>query len=257
MIANFQVRIEAAKCLGELGPNDLKTLSLKSDFGFHCRNDDTPLHRLLSTALRILSNLIVDDNLEVRKRSSNALHALLSTNDGDSIYLEGKSRFKNLNYLMPFRGWKKNDLKMKVNQNIFLKNVNNAKSWAPQEHKTWITGLVKSFLTCFFDSSKVVQSFQELCEISSYFSEQVFPIIMDLILSLEEEEYNSVISSNINKFFHECLKNIMNEPQGEWNQTSVQCLIDAVDYLRIQRNYEHKYRLILSIAHSLNYCGEK
>lgn len=83
-VENLEVRLEAARCLGELGPADLTTLVLQTDL---CTLDFKYTHFELVTAriLAVFVHYIVDPNVEVVRATSAALYRVLQSKEGRSV----------------------------------------------------------------------------------------------------------------------------------------------------------------------------
>lgn len=81
---NAQTRLEAARCLGEIGPADLTTLVLQTDLGildFRYTHFELVTGRILGVFVRY----IVDADVEVVKATSAALYKVLQSKEGRSI----------------------------------------------------------------------------------------------------------------------------------------------------------------------------
>ncbi|KAG7199579.1 hypothetical protein KM043_014186 [Ampulex compressa] len=82
--ANDKISMEAAKCLGELGPADLTTMVLY--LGKSYVKEISDLFEILSYKIVIeLIDLLIHNNIELRKASSNALHTVLSSAWGQKL----------------------------------------------------------------------------------------------------------------------------------------------------------------------------
>lgn len=81
---NLEVSMEAARCLGELGPADLTTLVLQTDLN---TLDFKYTHFELITGkiLGVFVEYIVDPDIEVVKATSSALYKVLQSKEGRSV----------------------------------------------------------------------------------------------------------------------------------------------------------------------------
>lgn len=232
--------MEAAKCLGELGPADLTTLVLQPENNFYTlQKEDNPLNKLLKLSITTLTDLIISDSVKEKKVAVAALYAILSTGEGNHILQDKSSGIENVAYLTPFRNQGQLPANLTIRVNQFVSNIDREELWIPSDHETWIINLVKSILGSCAESSNIVTAFNNLSEINSQFAQKIFPLLLDYILLAKNKTCNDVINRNINCFFSNFFEDVKSQNP---NQTSVQCMVDVVDYIRIERNCAGIYK---------------
>lgn len=90
-----QVRMEAAKCLGELGPADLSTLVMRREESESAENISSPEERLVDQVTQILGQLVQTEALPVKRAACEALYGIMHCQNAQS-----QSQFSA--FLLPF-----------------------------------------------------------------------------------------------------------------------------------------------------------
>lgn len=239
---NSDVKTEAAKCLGELGPADLTTLVLKPKHD-GVKSKEHAFKKLLRSSSILLHDLMIHEDRAVREKASECLYALLSTTEGTKI-VEGEVFPRKISdCLAVFRNPKVASLNLKIDPEAFRANVDLPYLWIPNDHEKWIAGLVKAILKALTDSSGLIPAFSGLVDVHWPFAESIFPMLVDSLLNVKNNSpiYKKTISFYVDKFFQENFST-EKEVSSTANQKSVQCLVDVIDYIRVQRNYEGIYK---------------
>lgn len=230
--------MEAAKCLGELGPSDLTTLVLKPENNFLISEQaDFAVNILLKSSLNVLVHLLINDNFLIKKASSKALLAILSTRKGKDILRSHVKNQKSFECLLPFETDSNEDLKLKIKKDFFMNRMSDENLWKPNDHEKWIVNLVENLLQSFFDSKGVISAFRELIRVNWKFAEHLFPLIVDVIIYSDNTDCIRIIKNNFRIFFENNF-NYKNKFHSFVNKRSVQCMLNIVDYIRMQRNQE-------------------
>jgi hypothetical protein len=85
---NFQIRREASRCLGELGPADLTTMILKLEKSQELQENVFRNNSSLMFTAHIVSVLVdylVDENIIVVEAASAALYKILASWEGQQV----------------------------------------------------------------------------------------------------------------------------------------------------------------------------
>jgi hypothetical protein len=82
---NFQIRREASRCLGELGPANVTTMILKPEKSQEFQENvsrNSSVFMFTSHTVNILVDYLVDENITVVETASAALYKIFSSSDG-------------------------------------------------------------------------------------------------------------------------------------------------------------------------------
>jgi hypothetical protein len=85
---NFQIRREASRCLGELGPADLTTMILKPEKSQQFQGDVFRNSYILMFTAHIVSVLVdylVDEKITVVEAASAVLYKILASREGQQV----------------------------------------------------------------------------------------------------------------------------------------------------------------------------
>jgi hypothetical protein len=85
---NLQIRLEASRCLGELGPADLTTMILKPEQSQNFQGNEfqnNPMLMFTSCVLRAAVDCLVDENISVVEAASAALYKILAFREGQQV----------------------------------------------------------------------------------------------------------------------------------------------------------------------------
>jgi hypothetical protein len=88
MKLNFQIRQEASRCLGELGPADLTTMILKPEKSQELQEDEfrnSPILMFTAHIVRAVVDYLVDENISVVEAASAALYKILASREGQQV----------------------------------------------------------------------------------------------------------------------------------------------------------------------------
>uniref|UniRef100_A0A1B6BXN6 Serine/threonine-protein kinase ATM n=4 Tax=Clastoptera arizonana TaxID=38151 RepID=A0A1B6BXN6_9HEMI len=253
---NPAVRMEAARCLGELGPGNLTTLVLKPDLK-HTSSSD--LLELLCFATSQLLFYIFDVDANTVQEASTALYSIFSSFQGRSVY--NKLSDANKMILYPFiHSLKKSKTKVQSGSptEIEIRSVaeNFCTNW-PCSHQQWITHLVCSMLDVC-----QLQYLVPICKIKVSFAQSLFPYIISILLEISDlSKY--IIIEEVNKFFSISAKEELKSSQTDnfenvyCNRASVQCMLTVVNRIRLH-NTELRKPLdlnFLNIAKAAQFCS--
>lgn len=254
-----KIALEASKCLGELGPADLTTMILHPEKRYCIESHDV-LDSVLITAVGLLSSYIVEGDVKLRNASADALYSILSTNHTQSILTTDNVK---ISYVRPFIA----DKPSKSDRIVFnQENVNICFSvdndlWVDKtqkSYKEWLIPATTRVVSCF--ESPFLQCFIPICQNSIEFCEETLPRVFYLIMS-ENPALTKTVCSCINNYFrsHFDLKNNINSSSQNSNLTcnreSVQCMLNVVNFIRIQSK---DYKLGLDyapIAKAAQFCS--
>lgn len=228
------MRTEAAKCLGEIGPLDLTTLVLKPEN--HYAKDkqyEQPIYRLLKSCVKDAVDLLIHENLDVKMAASDLMYIILSTNEGSRIV---KEEPKIVHYLLPFLSSAGENLCLKSDVRDLQRNMNLPNLWSPKNFNEWVVTLVVQLLKSFADNCGLAAALIKMAQINPPFAERILPIILDVILSLGNSIETEIVTTNVQTFFEECFE--CAKSRSTLNLSSLHCMVNVVDYIRIQRNYE-------------------
>jgi hypothetical protein len=85
---NFQIRLEASQCLGELGPADLTTMIQKQDKSQEFQGNkfqNNPILMFTFHVLRVAVDCLVDESISVVEAASAALYKILASREGQEV----------------------------------------------------------------------------------------------------------------------------------------------------------------------------
>lgn len=152
------ISLEAARCLGELGPADLTTTVLKPEKNI-INGVKNPFELIAGQTITLLSKYIVDPDVHVMIIATKALVAVLSSKEGKLVtHSHYQPDFGcgplNMDYIRPFLSLSqsKTEVKWAINEQLFSALIDNSEVWCPTLstlHSDWIKGLVCSILQTF------------------------------------------------------------------------------------------------------------
>ncbi|KMQ89559.1 serine-protein kinase atm [Lasius niger] len=274
--SNPRVSMEATKCLGELGPTDSTVALRPAESLVREANDAKEILTYRSVAM--LTNFLVENAVELRKVSADALYAVLSTSLGrklsDSAYtrnlsniLEESAPLK-IDYIRPFAR------ERNVSQTSFLVNAarfhelmsSENPLWTVQDNENygeWIVKLTCGIAECFTDS--YLESFLPVCRLSVKFCELILPRIVYLVIH-RNSSYIGAICDCVNQFFryhfainHEAETTVVasSTPRGGGcDQKIVRRMLDVVNHVRAQLPNDKPLRLdYVSLARAAHKCS--
>ncbi|KAJ8933927.1 hypothetical protein NQ314_013683 [Rhamnusium bicolor] len=245
--ANENVRFEAIKCLGELGPANLMTLVLQPEKGvsdIKC----TPFELLSGHIVSLLSGYIVDTDINIVKTASEALYIVLGSKEGRKVAESGVNFGYGLidkRCFCPYIPDSKSTSASSaiVLTEVFKNKINVDKLWCPDNHichKKWIVSLVTSLLETFTDKSYLPKLIP-ICKATPKFCEHLLPLILNILLYINNKDITEVLSKKINVFFasHWNFTVPKYEAQNSItvNKKSVKCMLNVVKFVRLQKSY--------------------
>ncbi|XP_063244550.1 serine-protein kinase ATM [Bacillus rossius redtenbacheri] len=249
-----QVSTEASCCLGELGPADLTTMILKPDRSRPAvAGQRDSLEELLGCAVEVLTRYLTDPNLTLVSASSDALYSILDTTEGRIAaekQVNSSGTLKKV-YLAPFlNGTATASCGAGINEDLTKSRVDQNFLWASGDvvsHDTWITRLVCTLLGAF-PEQRVYPQLVSVCREKAWFGEHLLPLVINIFLCKGGDVCHDIISRNMRKFFqkhceeHAVLQDtsISLQMRNRWaeqivvNKASVQCMLNVVQYVRLQ-----------------------
>ncbi|XP_043278372.1 serine-protein kinase ATM [Venturia canescens] len=274
------ISLEAAKCLGQLGPADLTTMILHPE-NVYAKENSLEVEMLTFHVVNRLIDYLVDSNTNLRRASSSALYNIFSTawgrdmtNKSSLSAVLASCQIENPNirhYIYPF-----------VNQNDTPKSrvinfdddkwkmcINRENDvWAPTNYESydkWIIDITCMLLDCFVNF--YTPSLQPVCRESVEFCEILFPRLVNLVQSIDSRRVNDVCLC-INRFFsrvYQALRETeinMTIPESPVTRDiflsyrCVGCMINVVNFMRIQSSDNAPMFLeYLYIAKAAQYCS--
>ncbi|XP_076280978.1 serine/threonine-protein kinase tefu isoform X2 [Lasioglossum baleicum] len=267
--SDINVSIEASKCLGEIGPNDLTSMILYLEKS-HV-NESSDLIEILTYKIIIkMIELLFQSDVELRKVSADVLYALLSSFWGQKLlntrYKERYSKLTlPLNYIKPFIT-NKSPKPTKITLNTAkLSNILNPQNsiWSIEtngSYANWISEITCQILQCFteFYSEKLFS----VCALSIDVCEIILPRVIFLIIHIDKK-YTPAMCSCINKFFYYnfdfTIQNVATSATcktANCDRQIVHCMLNIVNYIRIQVADSGCLQLnYMYIAKAAQYCA--
>lgn len=258
---------EAVKCLGILGPGDLTTMILHQE-KTEMKESTDGIEMLTYKILILLSNYIIDKDIELRKASALALYAMFSSYWGQKLMnlkylnefekcLDKKETRLCVDRIKPFISKEKiNKNRIAIERGKFKKLINpDNHLWKDQSNYSyfdWIRELSCSIAEIF--SHFYLENLISIFKSSLQFCEEILFRIVNIIIrddSLLADDFCNCI----NQFFR-C--NSGNRDEGSQkcrNQDSIRYMLNLVNFLRIQdESVELKFDY-LPIAKAAQLCS--
>ena len=85
---HLQIRLEASRCLGELGPADLTTMILKPEKSQELQGNEfqnSPILMFTFHVVRAAVDCLVDESISVVEAASVALYKILASRKGQQV----------------------------------------------------------------------------------------------------------------------------------------------------------------------------
>ncbi|XP_076661502.1 serine/threonine-protein kinase tefu isoform X2 [Halictus rubicundus] len=267
--SDINVSIEASKCLGEIGPNDLTSMILylaKSHV-----NESSDLIEILTYKIIIkMIELLFQSDVELRKVSADVLYALLSSSWGQKLlstrYKERYSKLTlPLSYIKPFITHKSSKTTKITLNNAKLSNLLNPQNsiWTIEtngSYANWISEITCQILQCFTEFYS--ENLFSVCAISTDVCEIILPRIIFLIIHIDKK-FTPAICSCINQFFdynfNFTTQNVVSSAickTANCDRQIVHCMLNIVNYIRIQVADSGCLQLnYMYIAKAAQYCA--
>ncbi|XP_071956069.1 serine-protein kinase ATM-like [Antedon mediterranea] len=254
------IKQQAACCLGEIGPVDLSTVSLKSHQSEENKSYATAVEVYVDephmvrkcTIIHLLKSYLTDACVETKQAAVECLKCLLATPSGIAFRDDYVDR--NIDqlfvYLHPFRPNKKRKTKLSQqakNDQDFKDTLNYASLWQPEStsHEDWIRQLSCALIDSGAIQDEFLQLVKPVCKVKVEFAEQVLGYLIHDILTSENDVYRQILSNHIQSFFaRHCGDNssdraptpmsidMFSQPKSK-HSTSV--MLQVVHYLRTQK----------------------
>ncbi|XP_066254507.1 serine-protein kinase ATM isoform X2 [Euwallacea similis] len=234
---------EAIKCLGELGPADLTTIVLEPEkkvLDIKC----TPLELFTGHVVSLLTQYIVDPVINVAKTATEVLYEVMKYKEGKKVVDSGIDfgyRPINEKFIIPYMSTsQKVTSQLKVDIQVLSDMAVTSRIWCPSspiENDEWITSLVLGLLNAF-NYGAYLRDLASLCKVKAKFCEHILPILVYLMLSLNNSSVTKVLSNQINSFFTQhwslTLSSSSTSNLIPVNKKSVKCMLDVVNFIRQQ-----------------------
>ncbi|KAK6170767.1 hypothetical protein SNE40_019079 [Patella caerulea] len=245
---NVEEKMEAAKCLGVIGPVDLSVLALSQQ----------PARRGLREALTVydfdpdrekycrifhqLDQYLCDPSIDIVKCAGEVLKNMLATKTGINFSTEYKDRMSDkdylFHYLQPFRTKKKFTITVSppISVDKFVAVIDKEDLWIPSstDHDIWITNLTCDLLKSESIHDDLLYLLHPLCSLKPDLCDLVLPYIIYDILLNGSTNHRDVLSCRINSFFKAHCKPQGKVPCISKDMKSVQTMLDVIQYLRQQ-----------------------
>ena len=261
---------EAMKCLGILGPGDLTTMIFHQEKS-EMKEATDEIEMLTYRILILLSNYIIEKDIELRKASSDALYAVFSSPWGQKlINLKYLNEFENkldvremklcLDRIRPFmiKGRIKNK-KIGIDRTKFEKIIDPENSlWKDQSNCSyfgWITEFVCKIADSFCNF--YLESLIPIFKSNLQFCEEIISRIINILIRLDRS-IASDLCDCINRFFrYNCgTREEGFQKSGTRNQDSIRCMLNIVNFLRIQDDEGVELNFdYLPIAKAAQFCS--
>ncbi|EZA54785.1 Serine-protein kinase ATM [Ooceraea biroi] len=244
--SNSCISMEATKCLGELGPMD-STVVLRPIKNL-IQEADHAIEALTYHSVSMLTSFLVENAVELRKVSADALYAVLSTSHGRKLsnpeYLRNLSNILKeyaplkIDYIQPFsRGRCVTQTSFHVDNTKFriVMDPKNA-LWTVKDsmnYTEWVVKITCGIAECFADS--YLESFLPVCRLSIEFCELILPRIIYLIIC-ENKSFIGSICDCVNHFFrhHFAINQETEATSRDCDQKIVRRMLDVVNHIRAQ-----------------------
>ncbi|XP_053392108.1 serine-protein kinase ATM-like, partial [Mercenaria mercenaria] len=264
---NRDVVLQASRCLGVLGPVNLRAISLPSapssiglQLAVQCFEELPDVHKYCKI-FHCLNTYLTDKSIELVQCASKVLKDLLSVKKGIEFYNGYKSQLGEneylFHYLHPFRAGKKKVVTTKApvgNWDDFQSTVDQELLWNPQHsnHGNWLITLTTTLISSGVVRDELLQLLEPVCSIKVEFCELVLPYMIHDILVSGTDDHREVVSRQVVSFFSShcgqsrsgrisrcqsvSYANIYTEGEQSicMNLDSVRTMIDVIQYLRQQ-----------------------
>lgn len=159
------------------------------------------------------------------------------------------SRKINKTFLYPFLASKKarSESVVSVMNDTFEILIRNEELWVSNvNHEKWIVDLVSSLLQTFSNKC-YLKKLIPICQAKVTFAEELFPLIIFLLLYSNNKLCVEIISKQIEKFFTRHWE-LRDETQSSneivLQRASVQCILNVVHYARLQKSLNSNNRFV-------------
>ncbi|XP_031830612.1 serine/threonine-protein kinase tefu isoform X2 [Nomia melanderi] len=273
--SDLNVSIEASKCLGEIGPNDLTSMVLYLEKS-HV-NESSDLLEILTYKIIIkMIELLFQSNIELRCVSADVLHIVLSSSWGQKLlntkYIQhlksvlGETEILlPRNYIQPFIINKNSRTKKVTINNVKMNNILNPQNniWTLQtndSYTNWVTEITCKIVECF--AGFYFENLLPICMLSTNVCEIILPRIIFLIIRIDKK-FTAAVCSCINEFFDYHFNNTTTNVVSigihkttNCDHQIVHCMLNIVNYIRVQIADNACLKLnYMYIAKAAQYCA--
>ncbi|KAK7494518.1 hypothetical protein BaRGS_00014171, partial [Batillaria attramentaria] len=207
---------EAGRCLGAIGPVDLRTFSLPGPQASPGLSEALQVYEggpceKYCHIFHSLHHYLVDPSVDVVEMASLTLKKLLATPAGIQFSADYKDKLANRDYLFqylhPFRS-SKNTRPLPSsgsggNLPQFYEHVNTPSVWEAEhaKHGRWVTDVCVALLQSGAVTDPVLALLQPVCEAKVEFCEMLLPYLIHDVLSSGQPEHREVLTHRVNAFF--------------------------------------------------------
>ena len=246
----------AMKCLGLIGPIDLKTQALNLESvqpGSTVVNPASGyIFPILTELNKMLNHISGSLSMEVFKTICSML-----TNTAEGREIDLKQEGSELRILEPLKTKAKKNLKTSPvieNEEKFKLDIDDSGLWvySTSDYETWLKTLVHKLLSCMSDRS-VLGLMKVVCNHSLRLCEIVLPFIIHECLLHCNGDIRLIVSSRINSFFLELFEYSTPESESRggtpvmyqtdapvyMDKLKVSALVKVVSYIRLQELPTH------------------
>uniref|UniRef100_T1ILY3 FAT domain-containing protein n=1 Tax=Strigamia maritima TaxID=126957 RepID=T1ILY3_STRMM len=276
--SDTDVAIEAARCLGEIGPIDLYSLVLQVDDGakiykqeLQCFQNDT-IGQRNAILLKLLSENLFNKDVKLVKTTSSVVKTFLETKSGRNFISQYENKKHDdvlFSILNPFKTHKTaaNCIEeFDLTEDSILNTLNDDIVWCPSnalEYDKWISNLVCDLIDgATFD--EILHSVIPIAKHQVTFCQVIFPFVMYSILKESDERVGVLLSSKINDFFQIQCQHITNN--GPTCKEAIKTMLSMINYLRLQgkpnksttSQWDQNFWLnlnYLNVARAAEYCN--
>ncbi|XP_029040439.2 serine-protein kinase ATM [Osmia bicornis bicornis] len=278
LTASFDLNIsmEAAKCLGELGPADLMSMILYLQKS-HVKETSDLMEILSYKIVVAMIKCLFQSDIQFRKVSANALYVVFSSSWGHKLlnmkYMErlkavlGESQMMMLpvSYIQPFITDKNSKIDTININDVKLNDIINSDNdiWtihSNNSYNNWIVEITCRITECFMGF--YFENLRSVCTLSTEFCEIILPRIIYLIIHIDRK-FISAICSCINTFFNYHFNVTTNTDVSSYaihkvttcDHRIVRSMLNIVNYIRTQVA-DNLLRLnYICIAKAAQYCS--
>ncbi|XP_011494720.1 PREDICTED: serine-protein kinase ATM [Ceratosolen solmsi marchali] len=268
---NTTIVLEAAKCLGILGPANLSTMILHPQ-EMQMRESIDKVDLLTRDICRMLADFVVSSDINLRIVSSEALYAVLDTPWGTRLiereFDNDKTSTFFKDFLYPFRSLHNmNRIKVQIDiteyNQVFCEDNPLWTEKSNESYGTWIANITSAVANCLtnFYSKNLVPLFN----LHVQFCELTLPRLISLIIH-DNLKLTKKVCQCINQFFkfyfykndetNEIFCSSSQKISTSIAHDAIRCMLNVVSHLRIQTKEQmHLEFDYLPIALAAQFCS--
>ncbi|CAH0387846.1 unnamed protein product [Bemisia tabaci] len=269
---NVEVKLEASKCLGELGATDLRTLILHPETSKDGQTNHSAEHLFLVKSLQLLTNNLTNKNIHLIEVASKSLYLIFATCIEES-FISRQLSVEDKEFIYPFISagssqGKKNskDLLSSFDVEQFQLNFSPLESSLTIrddiDFEEWLTQLLLSIFDALADKECFLYSLKAVCVAKPGIGEELLPYICYLLLSNSIKPFHAVFSRYLKHFFKALSTAVNATIPGKFiflNHKAVQLLLNVVLFIRLKQKRPDLDVLNLNylhVAQGAQYCSE-